>query len=283
MSANYKTIHQNVSDTDTALLVKVINDPARDMLENRVPKRKYFSNICNTNATPNTLSPLITSPTLFRIPSSASQMRIASSSTLDTLVGTGAQLVLIQGLDTNLVFSQEIVAMNGQTPTTTSNSYLRINNMFVISAGNAGGVFNGNQGNIFLGALTGSFATATGFADGNFNVMRLLDNSSGSPLCTVPKGESYYPLGIKSSGTQNASVQFKFYYRPTVNSGVFNYLDESICNSVYMVNTFIGGAGISSGEFLVLNGVNQGTAGNASAYTYAFSVTRKNYDEGGIF
>lgn len=74
----------------------------------------------------------------------ASKLEILSASALDTLLGTGAQSFMIQGLDANFNPISETVSMSGVAPVQTANSYLRVNRLLIASAGaglaNAGAV-----------------------------------------------------------------------------------------------------------------------------------------------
>lgn len=65
----------------------------------------------------------------------ASKLDFSSTSVLDTLLGTGARSFTIQGLDANFNPISETVALNGLTPVTTVNSYLRVNRILIAGAG----------------------------------------------------------------------------------------------------------------------------------------------------
>ena len=52
---------------------------------------------------------------IYAYPSAATVMKVSSSSTNDTAVGTGARTILVQGLDGDYNEVQEIVTLNGQT------------------------------------------------------------------------------------------------------------------------------------------------------------------------
>lgn len=60
---------------------------------------------------------------------------IVSTSTNDTSGGSGANTVIIDGLDANHEIVNETITLNGTTPVTTVNSYLRLNSAFVVTAG----------------------------------------------------------------------------------------------------------------------------------------------------
>jgi hypothetical protein len=87
---------------------------------------------------------------LYVYPPSATTMTVSSSDVNDTSAGTGARTVLISGLDGSYNEISETITMNGQTPVTTSNSYLRVNRALVLTAG-SGGV---NAGIIYVGTGT---------------------------------------------------------------------------------------------------------------------------------
>ena len=61
---------------------------------------------------------------------------ISSDNAADTLLGTNATSVLIQGLDSNFVAIEEIVNLSGTTDVNTTNQYIRVNKMIVNEVGN---------------------------------------------------------------------------------------------------------------------------------------------------
>lgn len=69
---------------------------------------------------------------------SAETLQVFSSDANDTSAGTGARTVRIVGLDANYNVISETVTLNGTTPATTSNSFLRAHTMRVVSAGSGG-------------------------------------------------------------------------------------------------------------------------------------------------
>lgn len=71
-------------------------------------------------------------------PASASTLSIASTNANDTSAGTGARSVLILGLDGDRKEITELVATNGQNSVETTNTFLRVNQMLVISVGSTG-------------------------------------------------------------------------------------------------------------------------------------------------
>lgn len=82
--------------------------------------------------------------------STATVMKVSSSSANDTSAGTGARTVYIEGLDGNYNVASETVTLNGQTSVNTTNSYVAINQMYVVTVGSTGY----NEGNINIGTGT---------------------------------------------------------------------------------------------------------------------------------
>lgn len=72
---------------------------------------------------------VITKPTV------AGATTLVSDSASDAAAGTGARTILVSGLDANYYKKSETVTMNGVTPVTCANNYLRINQLTMLSAG----------------------------------------------------------------------------------------------------------------------------------------------------
>ena len=72
--------------------------------------------------------------------SSAETVNIVSTSTNDdgSPAGTGARTVEVIGLDSSGLWQQETITMNGTTNVATSNTYLGVFRMYVITAGSLG-------------------------------------------------------------------------------------------------------------------------------------------------
>lgn len=68
-------------------------------------------------------------------PMTAETVTVVSGSASDTLAGTGARTVTLEGLDGNYVEIIETVEMNGTSNAVTTNSFLRINKIYVSTAG----------------------------------------------------------------------------------------------------------------------------------------------------
>jgi hypothetical protein len=114
----------------------------------------------------------------------ALQMTVSSSSASDTSAGTGARTVLITGLDADYAVISENVTMNGQTAVTTTKSFLRVNSMFVTTAGSG----LANAGIIYIGTGT----VTSGVPATIYNLISIGFNNTTSSQYTVPAGYTGY-------------------------------------------------------------------------------------------
>ena len=120
----------------------------------------------------------------FPYPTSAVTMFVSSTSVNDTNGGTGANSILIQGLDENYDEIEETVLLNGQTQVATQNSYLRVYRAFVTLAGTGGTA----GGIIYIGSsgATGGVPNTTVYANLSFG------NQTQIAAYTVPAGYTLY-------------------------------------------------------------------------------------------
>jgi len=99
---------------------------------------------------------------------SATRLNVTSSDVDDTLLGTGARMIQIEGLDANYNRINETLAMNGQNNATTVNAYLRINVASITISGTDGG---NNEGDIYIGEgpiIAGVQAISYDFIDSGY-------------------------------------------------------------------------------------------------------------------
>ena len=120
----------------------------------------------------------------FPYPTSAVTMFVSSTSVNDTDGGTGANSIIIQGLDENYDEIEETVLLNGQTQVATQNSYLRVYRAFVTLAGTGGTA----GGIIYIGSsgATGGVPNTTVYANLSFG------NQTQIAAYTVPAGYTLY-------------------------------------------------------------------------------------------
>jgi hypothetical protein len=133
-------------------------------------------------------------------PSSAIQMKISSASANDTANGTGARTVYIGGLDANHNEISEVVTMNGQTAVLTTQSFLHINQAYVLSAGS----LNGAAGNIYIG----DGVVTAGVPATVYDIIAYDYNTRITGSYTIPAGyTAYLAQGLFSSGQAGGSNQ----------------------------------------------------------------------------
>lgn len=121
---------------------------------------------------------------LYSYLASASVITVSSSSAADTSTGTGARTVTVVGLDPDYNQISEVVTLNGQTAVNTVNSYIRLTEATVDTAGsgeqNAGTIYGGT------GTVTAGVPQTVYFA------MVLGDNQTLKALWTVPANHTAY-------------------------------------------------------------------------------------------
>ena len=75
------------------------------------------------------------SPDSYTFPTSAAVCQVFSSSANDTSAGTGARTVFVKGLNGSFVEVSETVTMNGTSNVNTTNSYIRVNEFYILTSG----------------------------------------------------------------------------------------------------------------------------------------------------
>lgn len=135
---------------------------------------------------------------IYSYPPSATVMTVSSGSTNDTLAGTGARTVFVQGLDADYNEIEETVSLNGQTGVSTSKSYLRVYRAYVVTAGSgetaAGNIYVGT-GTLTLGVPANIYAQIT-----------LGENQTLMGIWTVPAGYTAFIDHFNvATGTTNAN------------------------------------------------------------------------------
>lgn len=199
---------------------------------------------------------------LLAFPSSALQMSVSSSSVNDTSAGTGARTVYISGLDGSYNETSETVTLNGQTAVMTSNSYLRINEAYVASAGS----LNSAAGSIYIGTgvvtagvpatvydiiaydynrrVTGSYTIPAGYtgylAQGLFSA----GQSGGSNAVTgrlMTRGQNNIRLTSAIVTLNNGSADYVFEYpgaipeKTTIEAQAFGSSENNSCSSMFII------------------------------------------------
>lgn len=137
---------------------------------------------------------------LIPFPAAALQMTVSSTSTDDASAGTGAQTVVVQGLDADYNEVTEIVTLNGQTAVTMTASLLRVNYAYVATAGSG----NSAAGDIYIG--TG--VVTAGVPATVYDIIKFDYNNTTTGSYTVPAGYTgYLSQGLFSAGQASGSTQ----------------------------------------------------------------------------
>jgi len=142
-------------------------------------------------STPKLVSPL---PLLQTLPhaqlTTPSTVYVASTSNSDDIVGTGARVVFVNGLDSAYLQQEEIVLMDGQNPVQTQLTYSKIFEITVITLGTNTDANTGDLapvGDLYVG--TGTF-TAGVPANPIIGIKASTNNlNSREPIFTVPDGK----------------------------------------------------------------------------------------------
>jgi hypothetical protein len=150
----------------------------------------------------------------YTFPAAAAVMKISSSSNDDDAAGTGARTVLVDGLNANHERVTEVVSLDGQTQVDTTNSYIRVNKMIVLTAGSGGT----SVGNIYAG--TG--AAVSGVPPTVVNQTGILANETESGFYSVPAGHTaFINMWTMSSGNTTPDEWTRFTLRIRPFGGVF--------------------------------------------------------------
>jgi hypothetical protein len=138
----------------------------------------------------------------------AELVQVFSSSANDTAVGSGARTVQIIGLNSSYVVQSETITLNGVTPVTTANTYIRVHTANVRSSGSSNTAFN-------AGTITVRHVTTTANV---FLVIPIGTNQSAETAYTVPAGKTAYLRNVfsnvlSSSLSGNVGVDLVIYIR----------------------------------------------------------------------
>lgn len=147
-----------------------------------------------------------TGNTKYAYPTVAAQMFVSSTSALDTAAGTGANSVVVKGLNASYAAISEVVALNGQTGVGTVNSFLRVFGVTVISAGST----TANQGTVYVGNGT----ITAGVPANKYAIALPSDNNSFLASYTVPAGYTAFVAQAVVSIGKNKDVEWSTWVAP---------------------------------------------------------------------
>lgn len=124
-------------------------------------------------------------------PTTATVVTITSDSINDVLgTGSGAWIVLVEGLNSNWEEQWEVVNLNGTNNVTTVNSYLRVNAFRVVYSGSG----KSNAGNIT--------ATVDSKTVRYIGAGESLDHTA---VYSVAKGHTFFPINVSYSNIKSSS------------------------------------------------------------------------------
>jgi len=126
--------------------------------------------------------------------SSAETMDIASTSTADDVGGTGAITIRVEGVANDWSILNEDVTLNGTSTVTTSNSFLRINRMYITSSG---------TGQVNAGNITATASTAA-------TIQSRIDANVGQTEKTqyaVPLGYRVFATELQVNGAEQSTME----------------------------------------------------------------------------
>ena len=160
-------------------------------------------------------------------PAAAATLEVTSSDAADkgtATPSTGARTVTLEGLDANYDELVETVTLDGQTAVTTTGSFLRLDRMYVVTAGSG----NTNAGVIYAANSSGTHSS--GVPTDLTLVYSTIAATEGQTLqsfYTVPNGCTAYVMGITASsgdGTNSTTITF----RSRSQGGAFRTKDKFI-------------------------------------------------------
>lgn len=146
---------------------------------------------------------------MYEFRTSATTMTISSDDANDANPsGTGLRTVLIDGLDSNYNSISEVVALNGLSGVSTTNSYLRINDIIGLTVGST----DTNAGNVYLGTgtiTTGKPAVVDAKIDIDFG-------KSMMAIYTVPANHNgfFQRITVDSSRSGTGNLDVRGLFRP---------------------------------------------------------------------
>jgi len=152
---------------------------------------------------------------------SAFPLDIVSDSAQDSSGGTGIESVRVFGLDSDYNLIEEDVVLNGLTPVSTSQSFIRTYRMLALTPGTAGDYNAEAAGNI---SATGNGVLQARILTGN--------TSTRMSMFTIPAGYTGFITQIFVSGGPNDDFVVDFKSR--VDGGVFvTGSDVEVSNSLF--------------------------------------------------
>jgi hypothetical protein len=202
-------------------------------------------------------------------PTTASVLKVSSSDANDTSAGTGARTVFIVGLDGNYDVVSETVILNGQTAVNTTNSYLYVNEFYVLTAGSGGA----NAGNINVGTGT----VTTGVPAVLYDLIATGYNQRTTAHYCVPAGYTgYMTTGVITTGQTSGSTAVTAFLKQHGPDGILRVGAVTTLNNGSVQYDFLAPYIIPEKNCIGATAI--GSSANNSASSYFNIILIKNAD-----
>jgi len=127
--------------------------PTRDFLlevqKGNVPGHRLVTMVGHNNSVGQTIEDIRTAGGIYTFLDAAAAMTLSSDNAGDTALGAGARTVRVYGLDANFNEISETASLAGLTPVALINSYIRVHEIRVLTAGTNNQAYN--LGNLYVG------------------------------------------------------------------------------------------------------------------------------------
>ena len=236
-------VTNNVIDTSVPFLLKV--------QKGQVPGNKIQPFVARKIGLGVTMADIGSIGGILTLPSLAGPITVISTSILDTITGTGGQVVFVEGLDANFNEISEVIVLNGTSSVLSTKSFIRIHKATLVSAGSLGS----NQGliNLSIGGVINS-------------AIQIGDNVSYNPHYTIPNKKTGFILKAFVSSGKNAAGHVGLWVRPLA-TGVYQEAFQTDVFETFAFADFEYNAVFPPKTDLVIRGKNIG-AGVIDMFAY---------------
>jgi hypothetical protein len=172
---------------------------------------------------------------LYPFPTSESVLSVVSSSAQDTTLGIGARRIVIIGLDEGFNEIEENVDLDGTNPVLTTNSFYRVNRMYVLLRG---------SNNTNVGTITVSHSgTPISYIEAEIG-------QTQQAVYTLPKGKEAVVKHIRSSVLRSAtsgSADLVLYTNGATAKRIRENWGLTVQGTAFSTTPFFGGIKITEG------------------------------------
>lgn len=216
-----------IDETGAAYGVKHVDNKPRvssipyayDIAEGNVANHEYVGVFGHNDTVAAAFETVSDISTLMPYLSAAEDLSIVSSSVEDDTGGTGAITMVVTGLDANYDAQTTTVTLDGQTPVNTGDTYLRIHDSYVATAGS-----NGTN--------VGTISIQNNAATSSFTIIQPNEGQSHSANYTVPDGYTLYIANGWFTESSSKGSEMHVFVRP-LNAAwrsvkVFNIFDNGM-------------------------------------------------------